>query len=281
LIAAKPYEWELMRIIGDYESYGGNYGAFNRGGLDEGKIALGSGIDPNIPNMIISDIIYLQTAPEVPPPEWLHAVGKYQIIGSTLTKLMNGYYGETGVTSDMPFSEKNQDKLFLALARNRIVEGDLKATISGLRQEWVGLLYVSDEILSSIVEDFQQSLSLLGDWITGGVGKDVFVGGAGADVFEMSKSGHDVVTNFDYNESDMVSLSNFSGQVHLTEYFSLNGTDTVIQAGENTMQFEGVPGWQIYDSVLKQENMQLIATNFDTYSWFEIFNYEITGSELA
>jgi len=262
----KPYEWELMNIIGDYESYGGNYGAFNRGGLDEGKIALGSGIDPNIPSMIISDIIYLQTAPEVPPPEWLHAVGKYQIIGITLMKLMNGEFGETGVTSDMPFSEKNQDKLFVALARNRIIDDDLQATISGLRQEWVGLQYVPDEILFPAVEDFQKSLAFLGDWITGGIGMDVLTGGTGADVFEMSQYGHDIVTNFEYDQSDVVSLFNFSGNVRITEYFSLNGIDTVIHAGENTMQFAGVPGWQIYDSVMDQDNIQLIATNFDSLS---------------
>ena len=30
------------------------------------------------------------------------------------------------------------------------------------------------------------------------------------------------------------------------------------------MQFEGARGWQIYDSVMEQNNFQLVATNFQT-----------------
>jgi len=44
-----------------------------------------------------------------------------------------------------------QDKLGAALARNRVVPGDIDATIKGLRQEWIGLQNVSDEKLRAAV----------------------------------------------------------------------------------------------------------------------------------
>ena len=265
-IDATPYEWELMELIGEYESFGGNYGAFNRGGLNAGEIALGSGIDPNLTSMIIADIIYLQTSLEVPKPEWLHAVGKYQIIGSTMIGLMDGLYGDTGVTSDMPLSKKNQDKLFVALAQNRIVKGDVGATIEGLKQEWIGLNFVPDEVLQSAVLDFMESLPLLGDWLVGSDGEDVFYGTSGADVFEMSENGFDIVVEFSYNESDKINMSNFNDEILITEYFSEYGPYTVINAGNNTMQIEGVTGEIVYDSIMKQDNIQLIATNFESLS---------------
>jgi len=39
---------QLSKLIGGSESYGGNYGAFNRGGSNNGHTAHGSGIDPNL-----------------------------------------------------------------------------------------------------------------------------------------------------------------------------------------------------------------------------------------
>ena len=45
-----------------------------------------------------------------------------------------------------------QDKLGAALARNRVVPGDIDATIKGLRQEWIGLQNVSDERLRAAVQ---------------------------------------------------------------------------------------------------------------------------------
>lgn len=102
------------------------------------------------------------------------------------------------------------------------------------------------------------------DWLIGGSGNDTLTGGSGVDVFVMSRGGNDIVTDFNYNEYDEVALYNFSGQAFITEFFSDNGTDTFIQIGDTSMQFEGARGWQIYDSVIEQNNLQLIATNFDT-----------------
>ena len=58
-------------------------------------------------------------------------------------------------------------------------------------------------------------------------------------------------------------LNNFSRQAFITEYNSDNDTDTVNEAGDTLMQFEGARGWQIYDSVMEQNNIQLVATNFE------------------
>lgn len=142
----------LSQLIGGVESYGGNYGAFNRGGSNNGHTAHGSGIDPNLVNMTIAEIQRRQLAPGIPRNQQLHAVGKYQIIGGTLRSLMAGGYGETGVRPTDKFSPENQEKLFAALARNRIVPGDENATMRGLRQEWIGLQNVSDARLRPAVQ---------------------------------------------------------------------------------------------------------------------------------
>lgn len=141
----------LVELIADTESFGGNYGAYNRGGRDGGKTAIDPGIDDNLPKRRIRDIMADQAAGT------LHAVGKYQIIGSTMRGLMSGAYGATGVSADDVFSPENQDKLFQALVRNRIVAEDVEATMAGLRQEWVGLTKVADEDLRPAVEELLKS----------------------------------------------------------------------------------------------------------------------------
>ena len=141
----------LSQLIGSVESFGGDYGAYNRGGSNQGRTAHGSGIDPNLVNMTIAEIQRRQLAPGVPAGQQLHAVGKYQIIGSTLRGLMSGSYGETGVRPSDKFSPENQEKLFAALARHRVVPGDESATMRGLRQEWVGLQGVSDAKLRAAI----------------------------------------------------------------------------------------------------------------------------------
>jgi hypothetical protein len=142
----------LSQLIGGHESYGGNYGAFNRGGSNQGHTAHGSGIDPNLVNMTIAEIQRRQLAPNVPRNQQLHAVGKYQIIGSTLRSLMSGGYGPTGVSPSDKFSPAVQEKLFEALARNRVVPGDIAATERGLKQEWIGLQYADPRKLRAATQ---------------------------------------------------------------------------------------------------------------------------------
>jgi hypothetical protein len=144
----------LSKLIGGHESYGGNYGAFNRGGSNNGHTAHGSGIDPNLVNMTIAEIQRRQLAPDVPRNQQLHAVGKYQIIGSTLRSLLKGGYGPTGVKATDKFSPETQEKLGAALARNRIVPGNVDATVRGLRQEWIGLQYANTPQLRAAAQQF-------------------------------------------------------------------------------------------------------------------------------
>lgn len=148
---------KLSQLIGSRESYGGNYGAFNRGGSDDGHRAYGSGKDPNLVNMTIAEIQRRQLAPGVPDGQQLHAVGKYQIIGKTLRSLMQGRYGATGVNAADKFTPDVQEKLGAALARARVMGRSVEKGMRGLRQEWIGLQYVSDAKLREAVIEMQQN----------------------------------------------------------------------------------------------------------------------------
>ncbi len=153
---------KLSRLIGSHESYGGNYGAFNRGGSNQGHTAHGSGIDPNLVNMTIAEIQRRQLAPGVPRNQQLHAVGKYQIIGSTLRSLMQGRYGTTGVGSGDRFTPEVQERLGSALARNRVQGRSVEQGMRGLRQEWIGLQYASDAKLREAVVELRGGAALAG-----------------------------------------------------------------------------------------------------------------------
>jgi hypothetical protein len=145
----------LSALIGSVESYNGNYGAFNRGGTNQGRTAFGSGVDTNLVNMTIGEIQRRQLAPGVPYSQQLHAVGKYQIIGSTMRGLLQGGYGNTGVTAQDRFTPENQEKLGAALAKARVLGVSVEQGMRGLRQEWVGLQNVGDAALRSAVVELQ------------------------------------------------------------------------------------------------------------------------------
>lgn len=147
---------KLSKLIGSHESYGGNYGAFNRGGSNQGHTAHGSGIDPNLVNMTIAEIQRRQLAANVPASQQLHAVGKYQIIGETLKALMEGRYGDTGVSMGDRFSPEVQERLGYALARNRVQGRSVDQGMRGLRQEWIGLQYAPDAKLRDAVVEMQR-----------------------------------------------------------------------------------------------------------------------------
>lgn len=143
----------LSKLIGNAESYGGDYTAFNRGGSNNGHTAHGSGKDPNLTNMTIAEIQRRQLAPGIPKNQELHAVGKYQIIGDTLKSLLKGNYGQTGVKASDKFTPENQEKLGGALARNRLVPNNPEASMRGLRQEWIGLQNVPNSKLLPAVKE--------------------------------------------------------------------------------------------------------------------------------
>jgi hypothetical protein len=147
----------LTKLIGSHESYGGNYGAFNRGGSNQGHTAHGSGIDPGLTNMTIAEIQRRQLAPGVPKGQQLHAVGKYQIIGKTLQGLIRN-----GLASPSErFTPAVQDRLFIALARGRIVRGNVEATMRGLQQEWIGLQYADKAKLRQATIDLMRNAGML------------------------------------------------------------------------------------------------------------------------
>jgi hypothetical protein len=147
----------LTKLIGSHESYGGNYGAFNRGGSNQGHTAHGSGIDPGLTGMTIGEIQRRQLAPGVPRSQHLHAVGKYQIIGSTLKGLV-----DRGLASPSErFTPAVQDRLFIALARGRIVRGNVEATMRGLQQEWIGLQYADKAKLRQATIDLMRNAGRL------------------------------------------------------------------------------------------------------------------------
>lgn len=153
LTAATGAFKSLSTIIGNAESYGGDYTAFNRGGSNNGHTAHGSGKDPNLTNMTIAEIQRRQLAPGIPKNQELHAVGKYQIIGDTLKALLKGNYGQTGVKASDKFTPENQEKLGGALARNRLVPNNPEASMRGLRQEWIGLQNVPNSKLLPAIKE--------------------------------------------------------------------------------------------------------------------------------
>ena len=138
----------LQQLIHDRESYGGNYGAFNLRGEDDGHTPIGSGIDDSLTSMTVQQVMNTGR----------HAQGGYQIIPSTLSGLMEGKYGDTGVKLTDKFDKTTQDKFFGALARKRVVPGNPQATMKGLRNEWVGLQNVDDSILLPAVKQFMSGL---------------------------------------------------------------------------------------------------------------------------
>jgi hypothetical protein len=147
----------LTKLIGSHESYGGNYGAFNRGGSNQGHTAHGSGIDPGLTGMTIGEIQRRQLAGGVPRGQQLHAVGKYQIIGKTLKGLV-----DKGLASPSErFTPAVQDRLFIALARGRIVRGNVEATMRGLQQEWIGLQYADKAKLRQATIDLMRNAGML------------------------------------------------------------------------------------------------------------------------
>ena len=138
----------LQKLIHDRESYGGNYGAFNLGGDDDGHTPIGSDIDDSLTSMTVQQVMNTGR----------HAQGAYQIIPSTLSGLMKGEYGNTGVKLTDKFDKTTQDKFFRALARKRVVPGDPQATMKGMRSEWIGLQNVDDSILLPAITQFMNGL---------------------------------------------------------------------------------------------------------------------------
>lgn len=140
-------------IVSNYESAGsGGYNAVNQGGEAGGtKIPAGfySGDFRKMPQhggrdlttLTIGEIMDLQADPgrKMSNQEWvkqgkLHAVGRYQFIGSTLRGLVQ----RLGIPRTAKFTPELQDRLFLSLLK------------SGGPGQWVGLRYAKPEEMAII-----------------------------------------------------------------------------------------------------------------------------------
>ena len=132
-----PFMNRALNIIAKFES-GGNYQAVNQGGTDGGLTPLGYSGDitqsplwggRKLTDMTLADIYGFQDRRGLSPAEFeaqggLHAVGRYQFIGSTLRWVAD----EMGIPLDTKFTPQLQDQMAAWLLTN---------SANGIGQ-WVG-----------------------------------------------------------------------------------------------------------------------------------------------
>ena len=131
--SSEEANWFLDSIASvESRSYGG-YEAFNRGGTDGGHTAIGSGnsttdLDKPITSMTLGEIKQRHAEGT------LHAVGRYQFIGTTFLETAN----LLGFDDNQKFDEKTQDLFALTRAAVR-VQAMNGGSVAGLSAEWIGL----------------------------------------------------------------------------------------------------------------------------------------------
>ena len=150
----------ILDLIGKRESdSSGGYDAVNQFGTDGGH-GVGDGYagpfsqmpqhgGKKLTSLTVGDVMKLQSgwAGPMSNEEWkqkgkLHAVGRYQIIGPTLS----GLVGRGVVNEGDKFNEETQNKLAIALIKGR--GHDPRA----LQSEWIGLSHESIEDISKALE---------------------------------------------------------------------------------------------------------------------------------
>lgn len=158
----------LLDLIASKEStaYGG-YEAMNTGGSNGGRTPYGSADSRNvfpggITKRTVGEILELQRQGKI------HAAGRYQIINDpsapTLSRLMQGKYGPTGVKMTDLFDAATQDKLAIALIRGRAGKffsgtGSLGDAVTGMGNEWIGLQKLPRERIARALETTRQVLN--------------------------------------------------------------------------------------------------------------------------
>ena len=144
-------KWFLDSIASvESRSYGG-YDAFNRGGTNDGYTPHGSGdstkdLDAPITSMTLGEIKRRQALP-YGASEGLHAVGRYQFIGSTFAEVQR----LTGLSDDTVFDEKTQDLFALTRAVQRVTDMN-GGNRAGLINEWRGLRSLSNDEIVRMVQ---------------------------------------------------------------------------------------------------------------------------------
>ena len=137
----------FLDLVGSVESNGyGGYDAYNLGGSNEGFTAHGSGNSAEdnrfgapLSQLTVAEVMQLGSNQQI----W--AAGKYQFIPSTLRETV----AFIGLDPSRLFDAATQDELALGRLRWR---NQVDPGLAGLRREWIGLNYVSDEeLLSALV----------------------------------------------------------------------------------------------------------------------------------
>lgn len=145
-----PTEWTeagtasqkgILDLIAQRES-GGDYNAAWGG-------AKFTGGNLSLVNMTLNEILAVQKQMLAHPENTANssALGRYQIVGTTLRGLMK----ELGLSGDELFSEDMQDRLASQLVRRRLPQG-----VEGLRNEWEGLRNVPPALIQQALN--QQSI---------------------------------------------------------------------------------------------------------------------------
>ena len=162
-----PYR-PLLELIASKESQAhGHYDAMNSGGHSaqdpigsaNSKDVFGRGLSA----MTVSQVLELQGEKKV------FAAGRYQIIPGTLSGLLAGKYGSTGVNLNDLFNAANQDKLAVALLRHRAGRffngsGTVGDAVVGMGNEWAGLEKVSKKIIAQRLENVRVALNSQNMW---------------------------------------------------------------------------------------------------------------------
>jgi len=84
-------------------------------------------------------------------------VGKYQFVGNTLKDLKNrGVLAKLNITDDTVFDEQTQDRLFLALAEERLAQAsNAKGKRDAMRNTWEGLKSSTDKEVDIVIAEIE------------------------------------------------------------------------------------------------------------------------------
>ena len=144
----------LLTISSVESGYDDPYNMMNQGGTDGGKKAINPGnsnkiLKNSLTKMTIGEVMAAQATND--PRKKLHAAGKYQIIGKTLTELVK----KLNINENALFNETMQDKLALELLKGRLNKSDkIDDLIEELKNEWRGL----DNLSGNDLEQFKRDI---------------------------------------------------------------------------------------------------------------------------
>ena len=147
---------QALDIISKYESVGAGYNAMNQGTVTDAKgqrprATIGRKtskdiIGKNLTDMTIGEVIRRQDRKLTNDQGFIHAAGRYQIIGNTLPSAMRG----AGLKPTDMFSPENQDKMGIYLLK------------SGGPGKWVGLENATKQEMAIVQQARREPVSYSG-----------------------------------------------------------------------------------------------------------------------